>query len=197
VRKDVSWLSQLTNCERSRAYKAAASGAAFNLSCPSRGEITLGSQQCNVTLPNTLKTDYTPNWFPNQTQPLLPHPLGPPAPEERPGTAPSRDCTDMSFTHPDWTVDDLTYIPNPPGTTVNATIANLTLTSRATGLKQFCRWGGDVLASQNGELRMACSQVDSGADTSNTLYVVRFRPSYRDLSVQQDWVCGDTQGTYL
>ena len=103
----------------------------------------------------------------------------------------------MSFTHPDWTVDGLTYIPNPPGTPVNVTIANLTLTSRATGSKQVCRWGGDVLASQNGELRMACNQVDLGADNSNTLYVVRFRPSYRDLSIQQDWVCGDTQGTYL
>ncbi|KAK3370376.1 hypothetical protein B0H63DRAFT_552312 [Podospora didyma] len=110
-----------------------------------------------------------------------------------------RDCADMSLTHPDWVVENGTiYVPGPSWGLINQTTLNFTLTSRATGVQHFCRWGGRNLELVYGdELLMVCSPLPGAPyDASGTSFRVKFGYSNRELNVQQNWTCGDTKGTY-
>lgn len=183
---------------RSHVYKAFAT-TRFNGSCPRRG-LTDVPYACNITTAPSYASTFTPSVPPDQTlaQGLVPHPLAA-LPEEPFYPPPSRDCTDMSLTYPDWTIEDgAIYVPSPSRALMNQTTLNFTITSRPTGVQQLCRWGGRDLELRYGdELMMACGPLPGAPyDASGTLFRVKFTTPNRELEVQQNWTCGSTRGDY-
>jgi len=157
-------------------YKAYV-GTAFNGSCQGRNMNTTRTDvpyACNITTLPSYAANFTQSLSltANVTGALVPRPLVP-VPEERSDPPPARDCTDMSLTYPDWTIEgDMVYVPSPSRAPINQTTLNFTITSRATGVSHFCRWGGRNVEVQNyDELQMVCS-APSGSpyDASGTSF---------------------------
>ena len=183
----------------------------FNVSCPREGP-SGDLYDCNVTVPTPviINSQLGLAGLPNGTQALVPRPIGAEqVPDVRNPTdlLPSQDCTDMSFTHPDWTMeDDAIYIPNAPGTDLNSSSLSFTISSRATGVKAFCTWGGNHTALQwdnrlgwgsRTTFVMECLlAAGSALDPSRSVFSVEYTSAQKILRIQQDWICGDTQGAH-
>ncbi|KAK5655527.1 hypothetical protein OQA88_5458 [Cercophora sp. LCS_1] len=181
----------------SHVYKAYA-GTSFNGSCPKRNATDV-PYVCNITTLPSYAANFTQSASLNVTEILEPRPLTP-TPEERVDPPPARDCTDVSLTYPDWTIEgDTIYVPSPSRALINQTTLNFTLASRATGISHFCRWGGRNLevGRYSDELQMVCSAPPGSAyDASGTAFRVIFGYSNRELSIAQNWTCGNTKGDY-
>jgi len=110
---------------------------------------------------------------------------------------PESNCADLSFTYPNWVVDNLTYIPNAAGTNLSTTVLNFTVISRATGSQHLCYWAGNTSRMTSSEFQLDCKPVNpSTKDSSQTMYSNRFHPTAKQITLRQDWVCGDPQGGY-
>ena len=161
---------------------------------------------CNVTtpLPAIVKPLWVPPGSPYPGTPrLAPHLSA--APTSRGiSPPPSRDCTDVSFTYPDWTIHDFTY--KEPASPDNPTTASLdmSLTSRATGVRVRCRWGAEYNVTERWAVVVdyiiipVCAPEDKTSDplNSNSTFALRHDTVNKMLYIQQDWVCGDVAGTY-
>ncbi|KAK0726001.1 hypothetical protein B0H67DRAFT_551424 [Lasiosphaeris hirsuta] len=150
---------------------------------------------CNITSqPVTIKAQ----WIPRGT--LFP---GTPRLERRPTTPPtsrgidpppSRDCTDVSFTYPDWTLNDFTYKQPVSWDNPAATASlNLSLTSRATGSRVRCRWGADAgvtewwpIVSDFTMIPLCTAEVPDPLH-SNGVFLVRFNTVGKMLHLEQSW----------
>jgi len=98
-------------------------------------QITDESQPCSYKLAGDVNTTWEP---PQVSSPSLP-----PRPMANTyglnsGPVPSQDCTDLSFTHPDWLVDGLTYIKAQNEEDLAGIQLNFTVTSRVTQAIAFC-----------------------------------------------------------
>jgi len=173
----------------------------LNVTCPAEVQQDgLDTVPCNVT--TELPVRATAQWTPRGT----PYPgtsqieLKPISGDARRGLnpTPSRDCTDLSLTYPDWTLHDFTYtkfVSNDPRTAK----VDLNLTSRATGIRVRCRWGSDVGVYDTwviGDymLEPACVQDEADTLRSNSTFLIRFNRATRAFTIRQSWVCGDVSG---
>ncbi|KAK5658126.1 hypothetical protein OQA88_2682 [Cercophora sp. LCS_1] len=184
-----------------RVYKAVA-WSDFRISCPSRNGTETGQLlACNATTPTSLAADFTPAWSDlNQTDRLAPHPSPSPAPEKGMSPPAAVDCTDASFAHPDFIIEDgAVYVPSPRGEKFSEGASlNLTIANRATGVRNFCYWGGNHTALDwNTDMQLKCLALPGAtADPTGSSFDLRFRTSTREAYFIQDWTCGDTAGTY-
>lgn len=179
-------------------YRVISGTSKFNGSCPSQ-QTPNTTYACDVTTSPGMTSSLTPKWLRNQTESLIPHPLTSPA-EERVDLPPTRDCTDMSLTYPDWVVDNAIYVPNLPKTSINTTMLNFTITSRATGAQQFCSWGGnntEVIRENMDLMPLRCRPLPGALeDPSQSSFGAGFWSKSRELLVRQSWICGNIGGTY-
>ncbi|KAK0648008.1 hypothetical protein B0T16DRAFT_455514 [Cercophora newfieldiana] len=160
----------------------------FNGSCPPQGT-TNTPYVCNITTSPAVNSTLTRPLFSGKTNPLLPHPVSAPI-EDRPQLVPTQDCTTMSLSYPNWVVESTTYVPSQPKASVNTTIFNVTITSRATGATNFCSWAGS-------NQWLTCSPPPGATqDPSQTLFQAHFNFDSRELSIRQNWTCGDAEGSY-
>jgi hypothetical protein len=104
----------------------------------------------------------------------------------------------MSFTYADWIIGNSVYVPNSPNADFKTSTLNLTIESRATGTRAFCHWGGDgaVLGAAPDSMILLCSQDVPDRSGNNSVFSIEFRADQKLLSIQQDWICGDSQGKY-
>ena len=159
----------------------------------------------STPLPVTVNAKWTLPTLPSNR--LVPRPTRPSDTNTSRGLdpAPAEDCTDISFTHPDWVLDDIFYIPGPKPTKpdVKTTSLNFTVASRATGAQAHCRWEGalkdHMFSSDRGVMVLVCSsspQNISNAFRSRDNFTADYYMDGRELTLRQDWTCGDTQGKY-
>lgn len=82
----------------------------------------------------------------------------------------------MSLAHPDWVLSDFAYKPE--------TVLTFNLASRASGANVTCKY---LYGLQD---ILTCSPHP------NSKFALKFRPSDRRLFIQENWVCGDIEGSY-
>jgi len=163
----------------------------FTGSCPAREMASVPYVCSNITTSPAVNTTLTRQLTSEKTGPLVPHPLAAPA-EDRPQLVPTQDCTAMSLSYPDWVVEDgATYVPSSSKASLDTTMFNVTVTSRATGITNYCVW--------NGARQWLTCRPLAGAlqDASQTSFQIYFNVDSRELSINQNWTCGDTGRTYL
>ena len=197
--KRLCW-DELTS--RREAYQARAD-VFLDIVCPGVGKRDTAVPCYITSQPLMIKTQWIPRGtlFPG-TQQLEHRPTPPPATRGiNPPT--SRDCTDVSFAYPDWTLNDFTYRQPISWDNPAATASlNLSLTSRATGLRVRCRWGADVGITENwavvSEYTMIpmCTPETPDPLHSNSAFSMRFNAVGKLLYLERSWMCGDTAGTY-
>ena len=113
---------------------------------------------------------------------------------------PSHDCSDLSLTHPDWEISDFSFTP--PNSQYQYETANLglTLRSRASGARVVCHFGGENLSMDK-----EWQDVYLPACTPEPAQQVDYRSNFtvgfnlygsNALTIREEWVCGDTAGTY-
>jgi hypothetical protein len=159
---------------------------------------------CEITTPLPLTTParWTPPTYPAAPAQLVPRP-SPPYVSQGMNPPPERDCTDMSLTHPDWTIDDAVYVPGPSSNDVSDTNFSLKLTSRATSVRVLCQFGGNATGTGAATvMRLSCSQAglnQSAPDLfrSQPVFALEYRPNEKSIRIQHDWVCGDTEGKHV
>lgn len=186
-----------------RVYKAATGNSApnsFNITCPQRtGSETNKPLACNVASVSTIDVGFTPAWSRNQTEPLVSRPSPPPPPERGLSRKPLADCTDLSFTHPDFIFESGgLYVPSPKGgDSKEGAILSLYVKSRVTGIRNYCVYPGDRPDSAAMVMDLACAPAfGTVSDPSNSVFRMQFYFGRRDMRIQHDWSCGDTAGTY-
>ncbi|KAK3323091.1 hypothetical protein B0H66DRAFT_621269 [Apodospora peruviana] len=100
---------------------------------------------------------------------------------------PSKDCTELSLTYPDWSLSDLVD---------DSRSLTFTLAGRSSGSVIRC----SVQTLSTDEVVAAtCSPQDSNSQAtrgigSRSNLTVTFRPGDRGFFIQEDWTCGDTKG---
>ncbi|KAK0618915.1 hypothetical protein B0T14DRAFT_584163 [Immersiella caudata] len=117
---------------------------------------------------------------------------------------PSRDCSDVSLSYPDWTIQELTYKEPESWSNATATASfNMSLTHRPTGVRMRCQWGADVGVTEIwtavSTLVMVTLCKTEGADSLNSSSSLKaiFDTSAKELSLEQRWKCGDAAGLPL
>ncbi|KAK3381155.1 hypothetical protein B0H63DRAFT_560892 [Podospora didyma] len=179
----------------------------LNITCPDKPGNHTPTVPCIVATqqPLAVKAQWLPRGttYPGMPQ-LIPHP------SERPSQnttgldpPPSADCTDVSFTYPDWTMHSLEYRPPPAGGDSKNSSLDISLSSRVTGIRLRCRWGPEVgvfetWAAGDYYIIPACVPV-SGTDVlgnSRSTMQVLYNRVTKELWMRHDWTCGDTKGTY-
>jgi hypothetical protein len=127
----------------------------------------------------------------NQTQTPISSPL------------PALDCTDMSFTHPDWLIENFFYAPQfTSGNTTVQAVINFTATSRATTARIECHWPGEepLIVPHTYLSRMDCYMAGfpNGTDPfqSNSTFDVSFDERSNEMEIRQSWTCGDSEGKH-
>jgi len=116
---------------------------------------------------------------------------------------PPQDCTELSFSYPDWTVHDLTYVQPVSWDNAAATASfNTSISHRPTGVRWRCQWGAEAGVTERwafvSEYYMLPVCKIEGVDplNSNSSLLVRFNANTKSITVDQSWRCGDTAGTY-
>ncbi|KAK3339805.1 hypothetical protein B0T25DRAFT_636249 [Lasiosphaeria hispida] len=185
----------------SRVFKGTVR-ADIRLACPARNGSATGELiQCNTTTTGSLRADYTPKYNASETSPLVPWRFDPPPAEDGLHPAPPRDCTDLSFTHPDVIVENGAVFvigPQGRGSSMGHSL-NLNLTSRVTGVSHSCCWGE---AWNNTEvyqtsLVLRCAPLPNALpDPSVSTFRMEFTPLTSRAVIQHWWGCGDAKGTY-
>jgi hypothetical protein len=174
----------------------------FRVSCS--GEKAARNLSCNITTPGPLTAPA--RWVPPTppSKPLVPRPQPQPQPEDlhlpNNGTLQTpQNCSDISFTHPDWVVNNFEFHSHGSGGTDIVNL-NISLTSRPTGVRALCQWESGTAITANGESLLLSCSVDPAniPDGSDSRFKALFNLSEKSLSVQQEWVCGDLSGgSYL
>ncbi|KAM7187579.1 hypothetical protein V8F33_011135 [Rhypophila sp. PSN 637] len=176
------WMCGQENGSYPLVFQASASPQ-LNVSCPAVTEDG-AIYACNITtsLPLITEAEWTPPTLPSGSAKLVPRPDPPYVPQGL-DPPPEQDCTDMSLTHPDWTVE----------MTSETSSLNLTITSRATKVQVACQSN----SSTGGVTKLSCLLM-SGLDPfgSRPTFTVEYTPETKSLRIQHDWVCGDSRGTY-
>jgi len=111
----------------------------------------------------------------------------------------SQNCSDISFTHPDWIVDDFEFQSRDyGGSDIEVVSANLSLTSKPTGVRALCRQDGVTGASgqRKSSVDFSCSLSSGGiTDESDSTFEVSFNLSDNTVNVQQAWICHDVSAS--
>jgi len=173
-------------------YFQATGGAEVTIGCPVGKEGSdMATSQCDVLTSSPIKIDA--KWIPpgpaKMERQLIPHPD--PLPTPLLGPAPSKECTELSVSHPDWTVEDLVYVPDSDSSLM------VTLNSRALeGLRFVCQSSGKTAAQS--AITLSCTR-DAGqtdAFNSSSVFSLEYNPGAKNLRIQRDCLCGDTKGTF-
>jgi hypothetical protein len=162
---------------------------------------------CNMTtpLPVTINARWMPPTLPSAQ--LVPRPMMTPNTNASRGLNPPpvQDCTDMSFTHPDWVLDNVVYVSGqqPMRPNIKTSSFNFTLTSRVTGVRMLCQWegalGDETFVADKGLMLLACSSSQGGPDLfrSRDKVVSEYSMALRQLRIRHEWICGDIQGSHF
>ena len=173
--------------------------ADFQISCS--GQKSLKTLTCNVTTAGPITAEA--RWIPPSppSTPLIPRPT---EPQTLLNDAPTgQDCNNVSFTHPDWVIENLELVRLAGGKVDNAaTSFSLALTSRATGVNAICMWNSSTSSAtaigEGGSFLLAsCSPTSSNPDGSKSQFLVRFNFIEESLTVQQEWVCSEISKSHL
>ncbi|KAK3342066.1 hypothetical protein B0T25DRAFT_358152 [Lasiosphaeria hispida] len=195
------WYCDVVGGAYPEAYQARAD-ILWDIACPGTGKRDT-AVSCNITQPVTTKAQWIPRGVLFPGTPRLEH--RPTAPPTTRGIdpPPSRDCTDVSFAYPDWTLNDFAYKQPISWDNPAATASlNLSLTSRATGSRVRCRWGADVgvtktwVVVSDYTMIPVCTPEAPDPLHSNGVFLIRFNAAKKVFYLEQNWVCGDTAGTY-
>jgi len=171
----------------------------LNVTCPDRGKMEV-EYPCVVStvFPVVVKTQWTPagEALPG-TPKLEPHPTTPPPRQGGLDPLPERDCSRLSFMHPEWNVSDGVFLPwrNWSGDYEVGT-ARVTVTSRVTGNQVHCGFGGPGAVTRESWWVMECDDVMSGQRRDGSVFNVEFYPESRRIKVEERWVCGSVDGLY-
>lgn len=183
-----------------RVYRAVVF-TSLHATCPPLREVRNATSSCRiaVNMAPFFQPSFTLKGPQEPPEPLVQRPLGPPTPEERPNP-PAPDCADVSFTHPNWILEDVVYVPNFPRTVNITQTFNFTITSRATGVTQRCYWGWDNLKTDYlwYGIKPACQPLPGAPpDPSRTVFeMTLWEGKEYDLRIRQNWICGDKEGTF-
>lgn len=183
------WYCDIRNMSYPQAYQSRVE-VFFNVTCPDRDTAQV-DQPCDVSatqLPVIVKAEWQPTGPLRGTPRLVPR-SSPPAPiMVGLNPPPDKDCTDISLTHPDWELSDFFYVPQ-------AAQLSLTLSSRPTGARVSCQFGGENTIVDNESFDLVCSpEPDQFASRSQ--FTVKYAGMNQELYIQEDWVCGDIHGLY-
>ncbi|KAK3389844.1 hypothetical protein B0H63DRAFT_519079 [Podospora didyma] len=186
------WYCPSKNASYPLLYQASADpGLLLEAHCPANVTDDGIKHACNVTtpLPAAVTAKWRPPTRPTGKAELIPRPDSPYVSQGGLNPPPAEDCSDMSLTHPDWTVEDAVY------TTGNL---KFSLTSRATKVRAVCQT--DISNSTAAALKLSCSQPGGGFTEdqyrSQPVFTVEYKTDNKSLSIRHDWVCGDTGGKY-
>ena len=182
-----------SNASFPQVYQSRAQLSLPNITCP--GHASSGvTVPCTVPqLPLTAKAQWQPAGPLPGTPQLQPRPSPPPRTSGL-DPRPSEDCTAVSLAHPDWTVSDLAYKPKTEND--RAPMLTFSLASRAFGANVTCEYVQQDQTTEQLQTPACVPQPNSNLETSRSKLALRFRPLDQRLFVQEDWICGDTKGTY-
>jgi len=194
--------SHLTGMSQSLIYEAEAR-VSFNASCPllSTNLKPESTTVCNITngsFPAAVRATWRP---PVHSTGLIPRPVAARAHSDHPSTAPSKDCTDMSFTHPDLVIDDFYYVPSASSSEWNMTAQdfNFTMTNYATGTRSLCQTKHAFSHVQRG-VDVDCSTI---LTPQNDAFLSHSTPrdglfllDSHELWVGEAWTCSDASGNH-
>jgi hypothetical protein len=163
----------------------------LNVTCPAQGNKTV-EYPCVVSngIPLAIKSQWQPTGILPDTPRLIARPNPPMKSPKGLDPPPPKDCTDISFTHPDWELSDFFYVPTTTGGVYETGRLNLSLTSRATGARFTCHFVAEGAKAGQGWPPVACPQQAVGQE-SRSLFTVWFDSGPRELYVQEQWTCGD------
>ncbi|KAK5655144.1 hypothetical protein OQA88_6043 [Cercophora sp. LCS_1] len=169
----------------------------LNVTCPASGRADVASP-CVVS--NALAPDIKAQWQPTGPLPGTPR-LDPKPTASVPAARglsppPARDCTDISFTHPDWDMSGFSFIQQEDQWEYRKAKLNVTLHSRASGARYFCRFGDDIVETVDGEMVALCTPLPDGSPNTSLKLTVHYLWQSRALIISEDWVCGDIDGRY-
>jgi len=191
------WFCDIKNGEIYPQVYQSRADMIVDVTCPFQG--TIGVEHfCTISnqLPMTVKSQWQPTGALPGTRRLVPRlesgtgsgGLYPP---------PSRDCTEVSLTHPDWVLSEFTYTPGIDPEKYETAIVTFSLEGRASGTRVTCGYGGKDGTAAEGELLiLACSPHQNASLESHSRLAVKFHSHDRWLSIQEDWTCGDTKGLH-
>jgi len=157
---------------------------------------------CSIITPLPIKanTVWTPPALPPVEKRPVPRPSPPTADAGVPDPLRTKDCTAISFTQPDWTLSNATYVQYYKGYNTSQSSLNLTLTSRATGAEVRCSWEGSLrdrtFSGDKGLLVLACSSPADIPFRSNDTFTLTYEWEKRILTVNHDWSCGAVGAAY-
>ena len=196
VRIDQYWYCDIKNQSYPQVYQSKVE-VFFNVTCPDRGTSHI-DYPCDVSthLPVIVNAQWQPTGALPGTPQLVPRPSPPVPATDGLDPPPDKDCTEISFAHPDWQLSDFSYTAETAYWEYETARLNLTLSSRATGTDVLCQFGGENTDVDGDQLIPVCSSENQQLE-SYSLFTLRFRGRDRWLYIQQDWVCGDVQGLRL
>ncbi|KAK0619640.1 hypothetical protein B0T14DRAFT_603396 [Immersiella caudata] len=189
------WYCDIKNGSYPEVYQSRASVYLGNFTCPLQGQRSV-DYPCNVssTSPITVKGEWYGRGALPRTPQLAPRPSPPPPPARGLSPPPAKDCTELSLTHPEWGLNSFSALPAiRPGEERTARV-NLTITSRASGVRAECKFDEN---SKNdlGTLYLDCTLRPSNPE-SRSKFTILYYETFRRLSIEEEWVCGDTNGQY-
>jgi hypothetical protein len=156
-------------------------------------QATDDSQPCSYNLAGDVNT----TWEPPQVSPLSlhPRPLANNTYDLTSGPVPSQDCTDLSFTHPDWLVDGLTYIKAQNERELTGIRLNFTVTSRVTQAIAFCSLKRKQAEGNKTDqvVQLSCGITGNSANESDSIFEASFDADQDLLSISQTWTCGEAE----
>jgi hypothetical protein len=151
---------------------------------------------CNVTTPLPVTAKGT--WMSPMDTPRLPTRPDPPSmPNPETDRPPSKDCTDMSFTHPDWTIPRFIYRQAIMDDSTTLVTINFNITSRVTEVEARCHLHSGHSSSM---VIMDCSTTipppSQDPFQSQSLFKVAFNVQSNNLTIRHAWTCGDSTGSH-
>lgn len=174
----------------------------LHVTCPLSGKADHPST-CLVSTPIPLhiaNSQWQPTGALPGTSQLVPKITAPVLPSRGLSPPPSKDCSDMSLTHPDWEMSGFSFTP--PHLPYQYETANLSLTlkSRASGARVVCRFGGENMAMDRDWQDVylpACTPEPAQQADYRSKFTVGFNLyGSNALAIREEWVCGDTAGRY-
>lgn len=155
----------------------------LNVTCPDERTKDIPIE-CSVPQNAAIsKNEWQPTGAWPGTPKLIPHPIAA-SPPQGLNPPPAEDCTRMSFARPDWELSNSSYQRGTAKVGFN-------LASRASGARVSCQ-GVDA---QGESVQVDCVSLTQGLD-SRSQFTVGFEKHNETLFIQEDWVCGDVNGTY-
>lgn len=173
----------------------------FNFACPTQGERGV-DYACNTTAttsPIRVKAEWPGRGALPQTPQLIPRPTQPgPAPKGL-DPPPKSDCTLQSLSYAQWDLTAFSALPGGERWEMKMGRVNLTLTSRATGVRWDCKIDGPS-TNDGTETQLNCTsqQPAQQPESRNVIKVWASSNTYniQNLRIDEEWVCGDPNGTY-